>query len=140
MAARTYTDHLSQVPLFSACSKRELQRVAKVADEVEITEGRVLLKQDSPAREAFVVIEGTAEVHRNGKRVAQLGAGDCIGELALLDRGTRTASVTATSPMRVLVISSREFTALLEDAPTIAQKLLRTLARRVRELDRKVYT
>lgn len=139
MASRGYIEELGQIPLLSACSKRELQRVARAADEVTVEAGRTLVEQDTPGREAFVIIEGTAEVRRNGRRVARLGPGDSFGELALLDREPRTASVVADSPLRVLVITTQRFTALLDEAPGLTHKLLRVLAGRVRELDRKMY-
>lgn len=139
MARKTHLDHLSSVPLFAACSKKELQAVAKASDELELPEGRVLCEEGSSGREAFVIIDGEAEVRRNKKKVATLGPGECFGELALLDHGPRTASVTAGTDLKVLVLGAREFAALLDEVPTIAHKVMRSLAGRIRDLDTKTF-
>jgi CRP-like cAMP-binding protein len=139
MARQQYLDHLAAVPLFSACSKKELQAIARASVEVDIPEGRMFVEQGQTGREAFIVLDGKAEVTRNGRKVATFGPGDYVGELALLDRGPRTASVTATTPMKVLVIGPREFSGLLDEVPTITHKLLASLATRVRELDKANY-
>jgi len=139
MSRKSYLDELASVPLFSLCSKKELQAVAKATDEMELPAGRVLCEQGSTGREAFIIIEGTAEVTRNGQQVAIAGPGTCVGELALLDHGLRTATVTAQTDLRVLVLGVREFAAILDEAPTISRKLLRSLAGTVRELDTQTY-
>jgi len=139
MARQSHLDHLASVPLFSACSKKELQAVAKASDEVHLTAGRILCEQDSIGREAFVIVDGKADVHRNGRKVATLGPGDCVGELALLDHGPRTATVTAATDLSVLVLGVREFAGLIDEVPPIAHKVLRALAARVRELDVKTF-
>ena len=94
LASRTSIS-LASVPLFSLCSKKELQAVAKATDEMELPAGRVLCEQGSTGREAFIILDGTAEVTRNDQQVAIAGPGTCVGELALLDHGPRTATVTA---------------------------------------------
>ena len=139
MSRKSYLDELASVPLFSLCSKKELQAVAKATDEMELPAGRVLCEQGSTGREAFIILEGTAVVTRNDQQVAIAGPGTCVGELALLDHGPRTATVTAQTDLRVLVLGVREFAAILDDAPTIARKLLRSLAGTVRELDAQTY-
>ena len=139
MARQTHLDHLASVPLFSACSRKELQAVAKATDEVTIPSGKVLCEQGSIGREAFVLVDGTAEVRRNKKKVASIGAGTCVGELALLDHGPRTASVIATTDMTVLVIGVREFAGIIDEIPSITHKLLKSLASKVRELDTRAY-
>ena len=139
MARQSYTDHLSRVPLFSALSSRDLQKVAKASDEVSVPSGKVLVEQGQTGREAFVILEGSATVKRNGRKVASLGPGDAFGELSLLDRGPRTASVTADSDLKVLVLGQREFSGVIDEVPGIAHKMLASLARVVRELDTKVY-
>lgn len=138
MASKTYLTHLANIPLLSSCSQRELQRVAKAADEVEVAEGTTIIEQDKLAREAFVIVSGTAEVRRDGVKVAVVGPGECVGEMALLDHQPRTATVVALEPMTLLVISSQAFTALLDDAPTMTRKLLQNLAARLRELDSRL--
>ena len=140
MAGRTeHLEHLAKQPLFSACSKRELQRIARAFDELEVPAGRVLVDQGQAGREAFIVLDGTATVSRNNRKVATLWSGEQFGELALLDHGPRTATVTAETPMRLLVASSRSFAGVIDDVPSIARKLLAELAGRIRELDRKIY-
>lgn len=139
MARDSHLEVLASVPLFSACSKRELQAVARASDQIELPAGRVLCEQDSIGREAFIILEGTAEVRRNNRKVATLGRGDCVGEMALLDHGPRTATVTAATDMSVLVLGVREFAGIIDAVPPIAHKLLRALASRIRELDVKAY-
>jgi CRP/FNR family transcriptional regulator, cyclic AMP receptor protein len=135
----SYLDHLSQVSLFSACSKKELAAVAKASDEITIEAGRILCEQGSIGREAFVIVEGTAEVRRNDRKIADLGPGACVGELSLIDHGPRSATVKALTDMTVLVLGPREFSALLDDAPSITHKLMKALAGRIRDLDAKAF-
>ena len=134
------TSHRS--PLFSACSKKELQarRPGRpTRSTVDAGQGARASRATS-GREAFVIVDGTAEVRRNGRKVATLGPGDCFGELALLDHGPRTATVIADTDMTVLVLgAARVRRASLDEVPAIAHKLLAALAGRVRELDTKTY-
>lgn len=139
MARNSHLDHLASVPLFAACSKKELQAVAKAADELDLPAGRVLCEQGSTGREAFILLEGSAEVRRNNRKVATVGPGDCVGELALLDHGPRTATVTATTDLKVLVLAGREFSGIIDAVPSIAHKLMRALASRIRDLDAKAF-
>jgi CRP-like cAMP-binding protein len=140
MAGRdSYLDHLAKVPLFSACSRKELQTIARASDEVTVPSEKVLVEQGTSGRECFVIVEGTASVKRNGRRVATLGPGNYFGELSLLDKGPRTATVTAESPLTVLVLGPREFSSVLDSVPGLSHKFLSTLAGRVRELDTKAY-
>lgn len=134
-----YLQHLGSVPLFSSCTTRDLQKIAKASDEIAIDEGKVLVEQDAVGHEFFVIVEGTAQVSRNGHDVATMGPGDYFGELALFDGGPRTATVTATSAMKVLVLGQREFAGLLDEVPGLTHKVLATLAARIRELDDKIY-
>lgn len=140
MARReTYLDHLSSVPLFSACSRRELGKIAKAGDEMSVEAGHVLVTQGDAGRECFIVVDGTATVKRGNRKVASLGPGDCVGELALLDHGPRTATVVADGPMDLFVLGAREFAGVLEDVPSLSRKVMSALAGRVRELDAKVF-
>jgi CRP/FNR family cyclic AMP-dependent transcriptional regulator len=140
MASRDkHLEHLAEIPLFSALSKRDLQRIAKASNEIQREAGTVLVDQGDAGREAFVIIEGSATVKRNGRKVGTLGPGDAIGELSLLDHGPRTATVSADTTITLLVLSAREFAGILEEVPGLAQKLLAQLATRVRELDRQIY-
>lgn len=139
MARNSHLEHLAAIPLFSALSRKELQRVAKASDEVTVDAGHELVRQGDVGREMFVLVEGSATVRRNGRKVATLGPGSAIGELSLLDQGPRTATVTTDTPARLLVLGPRELSAVLDDVPTVAHKLLATLAARIRELDSKIY-
>lgn len=139
MVRNSYLDHLSQVGLFSAMSRRDLQRIARASDELAIDEGRVLMEQGARGRECFVLLEGTATVRRNDRKVATLGPGDHFGELALLDGGPRTATVVADTPLRVLVLGQREFAGVLDEVPGLAQKVMASLAQIIRSLDQKAY-
>ena len=135
----TYLDHLGSIGLFSALSRKELQRVAKASDEVKVKAGHELARQGDVGREMFVLIDGEATVKRNGRKITTIGAGAAVGELSLLDRGPRTATVTCETECTVLVLGAREFSALLDDLPGVAHKVLSRLAAWVRDLDSKVY-
>ena len=122
---------LKRVPLFAGCSKGELRELAKSADELDIREGTVLTREGRLAREFFVLIEGTARVTKAGKKIADLGAGDWFGEIALITKSPRTATVTATSSMDILVITDRRFHSVVETMPSIALKVLATVGDRL---------
>ena len=139
MPKTSVTDHLATVPLFTACSKKELGVIAKAGTEMSFPDGTELMKQDQSAREAFVITEGTVVVKRNGRKVAELGPGAILGEMGLLDKGPRTATVTTQGPVEALVLGPREFSGLLDEVPSISHKLMKALAARIRELDTKAY-
>lgn len=139
MARSSYHDSLSHIRLFSSMSRRDLQKIAKASDEIEVPAGKMLVEQGTRGREAFVVIEGTATVRRNGRKVATLGPGDHFGELALLDGGTRTATIVAETPMKVLVIGQREFSGVIDEVPGLAHKVMASMAATIRQLDQKAY-
>ena len=101
--------------------------------------GHELVRQGDIGREMFVLVNGEATAKRNGRKVATLGPGAAFGELSLLDRGPRTATVTADTDCTLLVMAAREFSGVLEDIPGIAHKLLASLASRIRDLDAKIY-
>ena len=114
---QAYLDHLRNVPLFSSCTKKELQTIARATDEITVPAGHELTDQGQIGREAFVIVDGSATVKRNGKKVATLGPGAVVGELSLLDHGPRTATVTTDTDTTVLVIEQRHFMAVLDDVP-----------------------
>jgi CRP/FNR family cyclic AMP-dependent transcriptional regulator len=136
---RDRLDQLAGISLFGSCSQRELAKVARAVDEVGVTAGRVLVEQDAAGHECYIIVEGEARVTRDGNDIATLGPGDTIGELAMLDGGPRSATVTAVTDLDLLVIGQREFAALLTEVPTLSHKILVILARRVRELDERVF-
>ena len=124
-------DLLARVPLFAGCTKAELIEVALSTDEREARAGDILTKQGERGREFFILVEGAVAVGRNGRNVAELGPGDWFGEIAILTFKARTATVTAASPVRLLVISDRAFRSVVEATPRIALKVLRSVAERL---------
>ena len=126
---------LRSVGLFSGCSARELRSIARLCTEFRFDEGFVLTTQASPGQECFVIVEGTAKVVIDGDTVATVGPGDCVGEMALLDGGPRTATVVAETPVTVYVMSTTEFRSLLGTSPTIDRKIMASLARRLRDAE-----
>jgi CRP/FNR family transcriptional regulator, cyclic AMP receptor protein len=119
------------VPLFAGCSNRELQEIAGIADELALPDGRTLTREGSTGQEFLVLVEGAAEVKRKGRKVNSLRSGDFLGEIALLTGAPRTATVTTTKPSRMLVITARDFKALLRRVPSIQLKVLDALASRL---------
>jgi CRP-like cAMP-binding protein len=136
---KSHVENLRKVPLFNGCTNRELERIARSGDEVTMTAGTLLAEQGATGREAFIVLDGSVNVKRNGRKVATLGPGAIVGELSLLDHGPRTATLTCETNSTIFVISQRHFLAVLDDVPTIGHKLLAALAGRIRELDARYY-
>ena len=122
---------IKRVPLFEECSRKDLAEIAAIADEIDLREGKELTKEGRPGREFFVLIEGDADVKKGSRRINRLGAGDFFGEIALVTRRPRTATVVATSPVRALVITDRSFRSLLEHQPEIQSKVMSALAARL---------
>ena len=124
---------IKHAPLFANLSKRDLAQVAHLADEIDLREGTEMTRQGGPAREFFVLLEGEADVRKNGRRINQLGPGDFFGEIALVSDGPRTATVTATSPVHALVITDRDFRRLMKEQPEIQSKVLAAVAARLQD-------
>jgi CRP-like cAMP-binding protein len=122
---------IGKVPLFAGLSKAELARVASIADEIDLPEGKVLTRQGDRGREFFVLLEGEAEVRRNGRKLATRRAGEFFGEIALVSDRPRIATVTATTAVRALVIRDADFRALISGTPQIALKVLEAFADRL---------
>jgi CRP/FNR family transcriptional regulator, cyclic AMP receptor protein len=127
----TKVELLRGVPLFAGCSKAELQQIASLADELDLSDGATLIREGERGREFIVVAEGTVRVTRGGETLRELGSGDFIGEIALVADVPRTATVTATSPVRLLVVTDRAFRNVLEQVPSIATKVLQSLGERL---------
>jgi CRP-like cAMP-binding protein len=119
------------VPLLQSCSKQELAAVARITDEIDIREGREVTQEGKWGREFFILLEGTAEARQAGKKLRTLGAGDFFGEIALVARVPRTATVVALTPLRALVILDRDFRALVERQPAVQAKVMQALAERL---------
>lgn len=129
---------LRGVPLFSACSGRELARIASLADEIDVPTGKVLTREGDPGREFFVVVEGRARVTVGDRgRLAPLGPGGSFGEMSLIDQGPRSATVEAETDMHLLVLDSRNFSSLLEEVPSVARKVLAAMAGRLRAAEKE---
>ena len=128
-------DVLQKVPLFSGLSGRQLDLIARHADEVELAAGKVLTRQGERGLEFLLILDGNARVERDGKRIARLSAGDFFGEMSLIDGKPRTATVIAETPIALLVMHKRGFSHLLEAVPGLQRKLLVTLCERLREAD-----
>ena len=123
-------DLLHRVPLFAECSQKELGRIATIADEISLPEGTKLIEEGKQGREFFVLIDGTVDIRRGGRKVAEIGGGSFFGEIALLTDAPRTATVIASSPARVLVITGQAFQRVLNETTTIRPKVLAALAER----------
>jgi CRP/FNR family cyclic AMP-dependent transcriptional regulator len=135
MAADPKIDLLSRVQMFSSLNKKELGLIARSADVVTVKPGTEIVTQGTPGHEFYLVVSGQAIVRRNGRKIATLGPGQYFGELALLDRGPRSATVTAETEVELAIISQREFLAVLNQVPAVAYKLLVSMASRLREAD-----
>ena len=122
---------LKRVPLFERCSKAELQQIARLADEILLPDGQILTREGQPGREFFVLVEGQVDVRRKGRLVKRLSGGDFLGEIALVADVPRTATVTATTPLRALVMIDRDFRSLMKEVPSLQPKVLYALAMRM---------
>jgi CRP/FNR family cyclic AMP-dependent transcriptional regulator len=118
-------------PLFEGLSRKQLAHLARLTDDLDVPAGTVLCKEGRRGREFFVIIDGEATVTRGGERVATIGSGEFFGEIALLERVVRTATVSAATPLSFFVISDQAFSAVLDAHPSIERKLLRAMARRL---------
>jgi len=131
-------NHFKAVPLFSAVSAKGIRAIVGAATEVDVRAGAALVREGEFGRELYVIIQGEAVVSQAGKRLGRLGPGDFFGELAFLDRSRRSASVTARSDMRVMVLGPREFDVIVGQEPAIARRLLEAMARRIRQNERSL--
>lgn len=138
MARHDNLEQLRSLRLFNACSTKELEQIARLTDEVSVEAGHRIVSEGDSAREAFVIVDGTASVTLGGSTVAELGPGQHFGELALLDGGPRTASVVATTAMTLLVIHRPAFMGLLDEQPGLARRIMATMAAIIRDLERPV--
>jgi CRP/FNR family cyclic AMP-dependent transcriptional regulator len=132
---RPIDQHLTEVALFSACSRADLQKLSSLFTAVNIPAGEVVTREGKLGAEFVVIMDGKAAVSINGADITTLGPGDFFGEIALLDGGPRTATVTALTDLVGEVMSHREFDQMLHDVPGMARKLLVGLAARLRDTD-----
>jgi CRP-like cAMP-binding protein len=129
----TKVQALKGIPLFAGLTRKELLQLERVCEDLEVQPGRVLCTEGETGREFFVLVDGKVQVIRKGRRVATLTGGDFVGEIALVTELPRTATVTAETPVRLFVLTSREFHAVLDQNPKVERKVLRALARRLAE-------
>jgi CRP/FNR family transcriptional regulator, cyclic AMP receptor protein len=139
MATKRKELDLGSIWLFSACPASQLRMIRRAVEEVEVPAGVVLCEEGTVGREFFYIIEGTATVKRNGRRVTTLGPGRYFGELALLDHHPRSATVVSDTPMKLLVLEQRRFNGLLESTPGMSRKLLVAMSERLREADKRSF-
>lgn len=137
MAQHDVTAKLANVPIFSGCSKHELQLIARAAKEVNHKDGTVIAREGERGIGLFLILEGECSVTIGGRSKAKLGSGDFFGEVALLDGGPRTATVTATTPVKLVGITGWVFRGLLMEHPTIALKTLEGVAGRLRAVSKE---
>lgn len=130
---------LQGVPLFRNLSQKELLEVSRLTEQLDYRAGSALAMQDAVGKEAFIIVSGSVAVRRNGRNIATLGPGEVAGEMALLDDGPRSADLIAEEDSVVLYIARRDFGGLVEQNAKLASKVLRSLAARLREADRKLY-
>jgi CRP/FNR family transcriptional regulator, cyclic AMP receptor protein len=135
-AKASLIEHLAGIPLFSACSKRELNQLSGLTSELTVPSGRVLVKQGAVGYELFVIADGVATVSIDGKAIAELKSGDVFGELSLLDKGARSAQVQSETQCTLIILTQREFDQALETIPGLSTKVLRNLAMRLRNTNK----
>jgi CRP-like cAMP-binding protein len=126
-------DRLKQLPLFADLPHKQLVRVAGWADEIDLPTGKHLIEQGAFPHEFFLITEGSCEVLHDGKHIADLGPGDFFGEIALVEHQRRTASVVASTPIRVVVMAAREFDAMDRELPEVAERIRQEMLGRRRE-------
>jgi CRP-like cAMP-binding protein len=128
-------DLLRTVPLFAGLGDDEIERISTLADIVDLPAARLLMTQVRRGWEMFILMSGSARIERDGQSLGERGPGEVLGEIALLDGGPRTATVTLTQPSRLLVLARREFQALMDEFPGIRLQVLEAVAHRLRSLD-----
>jgi len=128
-------ERLKDVRMFEECSQRQLRSIARIARVSDAPAGTMLTRADEPGDEFFLILDGSASVDVATEKRGPLRPGAFFGEMSLLDGGPRSATIVAETPVRLLVISRRNFSVLLEDVPGLTQSLLMTLSRRVRQVE-----
>jgi CRP-like cAMP-binding protein len=130
----TKVEALKAAPLFQGLSKKELTELARQSEDLEVSVGHVLTREGDTGQEFFVLVEGTVDVTVKGKSLGERGAGEFLGEIALLEDTKRTATVTAKTPLRLFVLTRQDFRRLVDQNPDVERKVLQTLARRIVDL------
>lgn len=126
---------LKRIPLFAGLNRRQIERLGQLTDEVNVPSGRVLMREGDRGEELFIVVNGTLRIERGGREIGRGGDGDFIGEIALVDHGPRSATVTTEGPARLLVVGHQAFDSLMDEFPGLERTILRALAERVRSAE-----
>jgi len=126
---------LARVPLFAGLSQEGLEEIVRVVDELDVPAGRVLTHEGRHEGYFFVIVSGTVRIERGDRTINSIGAGDFLGEIALLDGGPRTATATTESPCRLLSLTNEQFAQLLDNSPPVRTAVLEAVGRRLRALD-----
>lgn len=134
MADKSKAEMLRGVPLFARCKGPSIALIERLTDEIDVPDGRVLMRQGDLGQEFFLILEGRVRIERDGRALATLGPGDHLGEIALVEEGRRTATATAEGPAKLLVIDHRGFNSLMDSSAEIRSAILAELASRVRTL------
>lgn len=137
MAADHKLEHLSNVQMFSSLNRKELSLIGKASDVVKVKAGTEIVKEGQIGHEFYLILDGQVSVRRGGRKVATLGTGKYFGEMALLDRGPRSATIVADTDVEMAVLGQREFSGVLDRVPAVAHKLLVSMAARLRDADTK---
>jgi CRP-like cAMP-binding protein len=135
MAADTKMEMLKAVPLFATMRRKDLESVERMADTLDLPAGKMLMREGDHGNEMYVIASGSVRVERGGREIATMGAGQAVGEMALLSEGPRSATVTTIEPTTAFVIGHREFHTLLEDSSELRECIFGNLAKRVQRLD-----
>ena len=135
MAHDEKLDLLHRIPVFNRFDRKHIERLGMLTEEVDVPAGKVLIRQGELGDDLMIIASGAVSVERDGTKVNRLGPGEFFGEIAVIDRGPRTATVTSETPCRLLVVNHRDFHALMDEFPDVAAQVLATLAHRLRSLD-----
>lgn len=135
MARDEKLELLHSIPIFGRFDRKHLERLGMLTEEVDVPAGKVLIRQGELGDDLMILVKGLVAVERDGEKVNKLGPGEFFGEIALIERGPRTATVIAETPCRLLVLNHRSFHALMEEFPEVAAQVLLTLAHRLRSLE-----
>jgi CRP/FNR family transcriptional regulator, cyclic AMP receptor protein len=134
----THTDdklELLKCSFLAGLGRKDLEEVGRLADEVDVKAGHVLMQEGSVGREFFVIIDGKVRIDHGGREVRTIGPGEFLGDIALVTEAPRTATATAVTDSRLLVLGHREFHSLLDRFPSIRLNVLESIAMRLRALE-----
>jgi CRP-like cAMP-binding protein len=132
--------HFQAVPLFASISKKGIRSLVQAADEVDLTAGKDIVRQGEWGRELYVILRGTADVLRDGRKIRELVPGDFFGEIAFISGAPRWATITSRTDMRLMILGPRQLEVILEGEPLLARRMLETMAKRVQSNEKLSHT